>query len=114
LIKFIGFVKRRKDFTFEQFRQYWLEHHSVMEKRMVETTLTRKTKVSFVIPPDDGSEPPWDAMYEIYYDSLADLKEQFRHPERRAPLAKDEENFIDTSQTRVRIVAEEEFVTAQR
>lgn len=107
MLKVVRMVKRRKDLTLPLFKAYWLEHHVPLEKRVVETTPVRKIVASFSTGQlVGGSEPPFDGMASIYFDSLADLKATFAGPT-PGMMGKDEENFVDLTGELVRTVTEE-------
>ena len=105
MIKLVHFVKKRKDLTPEQFKDYWLNKHSQVEKLVLEKTKIKKILASFTI----GKEPPFDGMVELYFDSMEDLRAP-GDPEVLAKLRKDEENFIDLSEKRVFVATEEYLI----
>ncbi|MDP3767031.1 MAG: EthD domain-containing protein [Dehalococcoidia bacterium] len=107
MLKVVRMVKRRKDLTLPRFKAYWLEHHVPLEQRVVQTTPVRKIVASFSTGQlVGGTEPPFDGMASIYFDSLADLKATFAGPT-PAMMRKDEENFIDLTGEVVRTITEE-------
>jgi hypothetical protein len=61
MIKVVRFVKRRKDLTREEFKAYWLNKHSQLEKMVMEKTPMRKIVASFATGElIGGKEPPFD------------------------------------------------------
>ncbi len=113
MIKVVRFVKRRKDLTHEEFKAYWLNKHSQLEKMVMEKTPVRKIVASFATGGMiGGKESPFDGMVELYYDSLEDMRAAFAG-DIPAIMRKDEENFVDMSEEPVRVVTEE-YVMAER
>ena len=113
MIKIVRFVKRRKDLTREQFKAYWLNEHSKLEKIVVEKTPVKRIVASFVTGEMiGGEEPPFDGMVELYYNSVEDMRAAFAG-DIPAMMRKDEENFVDLSEKPVRVVTEE-YVPAER
>ena len=107
MVKIVRFIKRRKDLTHEQFKAYWLNKHSQLEKMVMEKTPMRKIVATF--PTGEmvgGKEPPWDGMVELYFDSLEEMRAMFA-TEIPKIMLKDEENFVDHSEPPLRIVTEE-------
>jgi uncharacterized protein (TIGR02118 family) len=114
MIKVVRFIKRRKDLTQEQFKDYWLKEHSKLEKMVIERTPTRKIVASFATGDMiGGSEPPFDGMVELYYDSIEDMKASFAGDIPSIMLA-DEKNFVDHSEPPVRAVTEEYLMSERK
>ena len=85
MVKVIRFIKRRKDLTHEQFKAYWLNRHSQLEKMVMEQTPIRKIVASF--PTGEmigGKEPPFDGMVELYFDGVDDMRAMFAGEFRRS------------------------------
>ncbi|MHB8566203.1 MAG: EthD domain-containing protein [Nitrososphaerales archaeon] len=113
MIKVVRFVKRRKDLTREQFKEYWLKQHSKLEtlpqaspvKKIVATFFTDKS-----LPP--GIEPPFDGIAELYYETIEDVKRP--SAERVKQMRADESNFVDLSdepgEELLRFVTEEHVI----
>ncbi len=106
MVKAVIFIKRRKDLTREQFKEYWLTQHSKLEKENAEKNWVRKIVASFAIEDDSLPEPPFDGMVELYFDSMEDLKRDVQGEQRKIMYA-DEENFCDHSEEQVVVVTEE-------
>ena len=107
MVKVVRFVKRRKDLTHEQFKAYWLNKHSQLEKMVMEKTPMRKIVATF--PTGEtvgGKEPPFDGMVELYFDSIEDMRATFAS-EIPKIMRRDEENFVDLSGEAIRVVTEE-------
>ena len=106
MVKAIIFIKRRKDMTREQFKEYWLTQHSKLEKENVEKNWVKKIVASFALDDESLPAPPFDGMVELYFDSIEDMKKDVQGPQRQIMLA-DEENFCDHSEKQVVVLTEE-------
>lgn len=106
MVKAVIFIKRRKDLTREQFKQYWLTQHVKLEKENAEKNWVRKIVASFAIEVASMPEPPFDGMVELYFDTIDDLKRDVEGAQRQVMYA-DEENFCDHSEEQVVVVTEE-------
>jgi len=104
MIKVVGFVKKRKDLTLQQFKEYWINNHNKLEKDSAERNPVRKIVASFVTE-DALEEAPFHGMVELYFASMEDMKEQMSGPQ--GPIMiEDEKNFCDPDY-RVFVVTEE-------
>ncbi len=106
MVKAVILIKRRKDLTREQFKEYWLTKHIKLEQENVEKNPVRKIVASFVLDGVEGPEPPFDGMVELYFDSIEDMKKDVMGPQREIMYA-DEENFCDHSEPQVVAVTQE-------
>ena len=106
MIKAVIFVKRRKDLTREQFKEYWLTHHSRLEKENAEKNWVRKIVASFTVEDDSLPEPPFDGMVELYFESIGDMKKDVQGEQRKIMYA-DEENFCDHSEQQLVVITQE-------
>ena len=104
MIKVIGFVKKRKDLTFQEFKDYWLKKHNRLEKESVEKNPVVKIVASFVTE-DFVGKGPFDGMVELYFKNMEDMKTQMSGPQ-PGIMKEDEKNFCDPDY-RVFIVTEE-------
>lgn len=109
-IKLIRFVRKRKDLTREQFKEYWLTKHAQLEKMVVEQTPMRKILASFATGElIGGTELPFDGIAELYFDSVEDMRATMAS-HIPAMMRKDEENFVDMSAEVIRVVTEEYLI----
>jgi len=106
LVKAVIFIKRRKDLTREQFKEYWLTHHWKLEKENAENNWVRRIVASFAVDDDSLPEPPFDGMVELYFDSIDDMKKDAQGEQRKIMYA-DEENFCDHSAEQVVVITQE-------
>ena len=115
MIKTVRFVKKRKDMSREEFKNYWLTKHAQLERMVVEKTPVQKIIVSFATGEmRGGGEPPFDGMVEIYFDSIEDWKLFYESEIHKSGIMrKDEENFVDMDDVPVRAMTEE-YVIAEK
>lgn len=73
MIKVIGMVRKRDDMTHEQFRDYWLNRHSQLEKASLAVNPVRRIVANFWRE-DMIGEAPFDGMVELYYDNIEDMR----------------------------------------
>ena len=106
MVKAIIFMKRRKDLTREQFKEYWLTQHVNLEKENAEKNWVRKIVASIALDDESLPEPPWDGMVELYFDSIEDMKKDVQGEQRKIMWA-DEENFCDHTEEPVVVITQE-------
>ncbi len=106
MIKFVYVVRRRPDVSPDAFRKYWLENHGPLvrskaralgAKRYVQSH-TLETPFNQMAQQARGTQPPYDGLTELWWDSLADLVAASQTPEGQAAnlaLAQDEAKFCD-------------------
>lgn len=108
--KVVRAIKRKDGLTREQFRDYWLNQHSQLEKTRVVQTLTRRIVATFLTGETiGGAEAPFDGMVSLYYDSIDSAKKHFAGGS-QSVMRKDEENFVDLSFEVVRVISQEYLV----
>ena len=113
MVKVAIVMYKRKDLTREQFKDYWLNHHKKLELDSLRRDPVRKIVVSFATDVVLGAkEIPWDALVELYFDSVEDMKKQFAGV-RDSIMFEDEKNFIDHSEPRI-LVLTEEYVIGEK
>jgi uncharacterized protein (TIGR02118 family) len=106
MIKFVYVVRRRPDVSSEAFRKYWLENHgplvrsqaqALRAKRYVQSH-TLDLPLNQVAQQIRGSQPPYDGITELWWDSIEDLIAAAQTPEGQQAnrtLAQDEARFCD-------------------
>jgi uncharacterized protein (TIGR02118 family) len=112
LVKAVIFMKKRKDLTREEFKEYWLTQHSKLEKENVEKNWVRKIVANFVVHDDSMPEPPFDGMVELYFDSIEDMRKDVQGEQRKIMYA-DEENFCDHSEEQTVVITQEYLMAVQ-
>ena len=108
VIKIVRLVKRRRDLTPAQFKDYWLKRHAEHERRAVDATPLQKVVASFATGEValGGTVPPFDGMVTLYFRNLEDARATFSGPA-AAGMREDARNFVDLAQTPPQIFAEE-------
>jgi len=104
-LKTIRTVSRRRDLTHAQFKDYWLDQHSTLERQVIETTSMQRIIASFALP-ENSVVPEFDGLAELYFAKVEDIRAMFAGPV-PAMMRKDEENFVQMNAPAVRFVAEE-------
>ncbi len=105
--KVIRTVKRQTGLTRDQFKDYWLNNHSQLEKTRVVKTLTRRIAATFLTGEViGGAEPSFDGLASLYYDSIESAKTHFAGGS-QSVMRKDEQHFVDLDYTVVRVIAQE-------
>ena len=95
MIKIVRLVKRRADLSFAQFKDYWLKEHAAHERRAIEATPLQKVVASIATGEValGGTEPPFDGMVALYFQSMEDARATFSGPA-TAALREDAKNFV--------------------
>ena len=104
MIKVIGLVKKRPDMTHAEFKDYWLNKHSKLERASLAKNPVQRIVVNFFEQNLFG-EAPFDGMVEIYYASVEDMRHQWSSGHDDTMRA-DEANFCDPNY-RIFFVADE-------
>ena len=104
-LKTIRTISRRRDLTHAQFKDYWLNQHSRLEREVIETTNMQRIIASFALP-ENPAVPEFDGLAELYFATVEDIRAMFAGPV-PAMMRKDEENFVQMNAPAVRLVAEE-------
>jgi len=104
-LKTIRTISRRRDLTHAQFKDYWLDQHSTLERQVIETTSMQRITASFALP-ENSVVPEFDGLAELYFAKVEDIRAMFAGPV-PAMMRKDEENFVQMNAPAVRLVAEE-------
>jgi uncharacterized protein (TIGR02118 family) len=107
-LKIIRTVYRRRDLSYQQFKDYWLNKHSRLEDRVIAETAMQRIVATFAVP-QYREEPDFDGMVELYFDRVEDIRAMFAGPV-PAMMRKDEENFVQMDAPAVRLVAEEYLI----
>jgi len=107
-LKIIRTVYRRRDLSFQQFKDYWLNNHSKLEDRVVKESPTQYIVATFAVT-EPGKEPDMDGMVELYYQSQDDIRAMFAS---KIPqmMRDDEQNFVQMDAPAIRAVTEEHVI----
>jgi len=106
MLKFVYVVRRRPDVSPEAFRKYWLEQHGPLVRKMAPALGARRYVQSHTLDTPfnqlaqqmRGTQPPYDGLTELWWDSLEDLVAASQTPEGQQAnltLAQDEATFCD-------------------
>ena len=91
MIKIIALVRRNDDLTFEQFVDYWQNHHAALVSQL--PGLRRYVQNPAIDMP--GRDRPYDGCAELWYDDLDAIRTAGRSPESER-VREDEPNFVQT------------------
>ena len=73
MIKIIILRKRKAGVTQKEFRDYWVNQHSILERDVFSKGQIKKIVTSFVEKEMKG-DSPFDGMVELYFDNMQDLQ----------------------------------------
>ncbi len=90
-VKRIGLVKRRKDLSYEEFKNHWLNVHAELCKKLPNM---RRYSVNLVAP-EQVEAFGYEGFSELWFDSVDALKASLGSPEGKTLLA-DLPNFTDS------------------
>jgi len=108
MIKAMVFFKRRPGMDVAAFRRYWLEEHpkAVLQLPGIRRYVQDHPTLSAY---EDGREPPYDGVAEVWFDDWEALRASGRGPAWQA-VAADEANFMDPASRRLLVVEEHAIV----
>jgi uncharacterized protein (TIGR02118 family) len=106
VLKAIYFLKRREGTNREQFVSYWQNEHASLTKKIPGL---RKYVTNIPLPSDDGREPPWDGISELWFDDRAAMDAAFASPEGRANNA-DTPNYVNIDELVMMLVEERQQI----
>jgi uncharacterized protein (TIGR02118 family) len=109
MVKVIGLVKKRPDMTHEQFRDYWLNTHSRLEKESLRVNPIRRIVANFFTE-NLVDQAPFDGMVELYFDDIDQMRKQWSSGHDDV-MKNDEANFCDPSYRILFLVDEVEIGT---
>lgn len=117
MIKLVYCIRRRPEFTFEQFSEYWLHQHGPLVHRVASAIGACRYVQSHAVAPDlnamlqesRGLAAPYDGITEVWWTDRAAFERGMGTPEGQdgaRRLLVDESTFIDFSQSRVFLTEE--------
>lgn len=95
MLKFMVVVRRRSDWTHEDFRDYFIRLHGPLA---VKIPGLRRYKQNFPAPDPKRRPPTWDCIVELYFDDKDAMEAAWASPEGEAATA-DLEVFADMAHT---------------
>ena len=107
--KYTRMIKRRPGSTLKQFRDYWLEGCAERDKRAMDNAPAIRRIVKNVSTGEvalGGTEPPFDAMLAVFFDSVADAQATCGGG-KLAALFGDDPNHVDTTIPMQEMIADE-------
>ena len=90
MIKIIALVQRNDDLSYEEFVDYWQNHHSKLVAQL--PGLRRYVQNPAI---DLGRERPYDGCAELWYDDLDAIRAAAHSPESER-VREDEPRFVKT------------------
>jgi uncharacterized protein (TIGR02118 family) len=108
MIKCFFMIKKKINFTQEEFLRYWKEKHGPLAAKAIPGL---KKYVQYHPVEVPGVEFKIDGIAEIWWDNLQSLENYlaWRRSAEAKVLIADEEKFVDTSQS-IRFFAEEQVI----
>jgi uncharacterized protein (TIGR02118 family) len=109
MIKFISIMKKRDDFSLEQFLKYWYEQHGRFAHQV--PNLRRYVQNHPVRLPG-GGEPPIDGIGEYWFDDLSSWQKssEFYLGDAGKAIRDDEEKFTNRSKLYGLVTEEKIFI----
>lgn len=95
MLKFMVVVRRRSDWTHEDFRAYFIRLHGPLA---VKIPGLRRYKQNFPAPDPKRRPPTWDCIVQLYFDDKDAMEAAWASPEGEAATA-DLEVFADMAHT---------------
>lgn len=119
MVKLVYIVRRRPDFTPQDFYRRWLAHGplvrevatAIRARRYVQSH-TVDTPLNAALAGSRGMGPAYDGITEVWWDRMEDLAEGLGTPEGRAGaqrLLDDEREFIDLAASYIFLTEEHEI-----
>lgn len=106
MFKVVLLAKKRPDISFEQFRDYYSNHHVHFMNKLLKNGAAVHRR-NFVIHPDPAAPGEYDVISEVFYEDRgvaeATMKEM-ADPEVRRQRIEDEEHFLIPSSVRIFMV----------
>jgi uncharacterized protein (TIGR02118 family) len=102
MIKAVFVVYKRPDLSTEEFRRYWKDIHAPIAANIPGL---RKYTINPSQSDLDGSQPPYDGIAELYFDSAEASRTAWETPEGKAAFA-DAENFLTMERVRASLCEE--------
>jgi uncharacterized protein (TIGR02118 family) len=108
MIKTVVQFKRKQGMSVEEFRNYRQNKHLPLVLSIPEAKKMSRFVVSHPADPSTSPEPSFDAMLEIWFDTLDDMNALFQSENFLTKVDPDHANFVDP--TTVKFVVTEELV----
>jgi uncharacterized protein (TIGR02118 family) len=102
MVKFVVVLRRKPDWTYQRFRDYFIRVHGPLAAKIPGL---RRYKQNFPAPDAKRTAPGWDCVVELYFDDKDSMEAAWATAEGEAASA-DVEVFADMSETSWSIVEE--------
>jgi len=102
LLKFVVVLRRKTDWTFERFRDYFIGVHGPLAQKIPGL---RRYRQNFPIVDPKRAAPEWDCVVELYFDDKDSMEAAWATPEGQAATA-DVEVCADLARTSWSVVEE--------
>jgi uncharacterized protein (TIGR02118 family) len=111
MIKIVRLVKRRKDLSLAQFKDYWLKSHAEHERRAIASTPLLKVVASIATGEValGAAAPPFDGMVAMYFETFDAARATYTGPA-TAAMRGDAKNFVAFDEPQPQIFADEYLV----
>lgn len=120
MIKFVYCVRRHPRLSAEEFRKYWLEKHGPLVRQQAQALRAKRYIQSHTLDSPlnafaqqtRGTQPAYDGITEVWWQSLEDLAAALQTPEGQkanATLGEDEARFCDLPNCSVFLTEEHEI-----
>jgi uncharacterized protein (TIGR02118 family) len=106
MLKFVVVVRRKPDWTFEKFRDYFVRVHGPLALKIPGL---RRYQQNFPVSDPKRKSPTWDCAVELYFDDKDAMEAAWATPEGEAATT-DLEAFADLSGTTWSVVEERNLV----
>jgi len=113
MVKMLLTLKRRAGMSQQEFRDYRQNVHEPLLLALPEARYMRRFVVSYPLAAPGFGEPSYDAVVEVWFDSVEDLNALFFSENFQTKVDPDHANFLDLPQGGI-IICEEVVVVAGR
>lgn len=114
MIIVLGFYKRKKGLTYQQFSDHWRNVHGPLVRDTPEIARYIRRYVQHHLEPNTifpGLNPlEFDGFSEVWFDSVEAHKEMRSQPIHKAKFIPDEHLFLDMEMTKVTMLDNQNFV----
>ena len=122
MIKLVFNIRRRADVEAAEFYRYWKDEHGPLVRSVAEVlgivryvqSHTIDTPLNDALRASRNTEPRYDGVAELWWESLDDFTARLASPDAQAASAKlleDEARFIDLPATSIFMTEEHEIVS---
>jgi uncharacterized protein (TIGR02118 family) len=113
MVKMLLTLKRRAGMSQQEFKAYRRNVHEPLLLALPEARYMRRFVVSYPLAVAGFGEPSYDAVVEVWFDSLEDLNALFFSENFQTKVDPDHANFLDLTQGGI-IICEELVVVEGR